>query len=439
MIIDHFNTFITGGAANAARRLHQGLLFAGVDSRFWTRPLRRKASLPCEAVKFLAWPLSGQGPKLWSQVNRALLRKLKLKLDRFWSLSGRPPGLEAFTTPCRERPTDYSSIPDAGDLIHLHWVSKLIDFPTFFQSVPEGRPIVWTLHDMNAFTGGCHFSSNCERFTAECGHCPQLGRPGEWDQSRRNYAVKQQAFKGLNLHIVSPSRWLEGEARRSSLLSAARSFRTIHYGLDTGVFQPQDQRQARQQWGLPDDKLIIGFGADSLSVQRKGLAEFLQTLRQLTHRKDLMILVFGSGEFPGEQSLPRVHHVGRIYGEQNLAKVYAAMDLFVLPSLEDNSPQTGLEALSCGVPVVGFDSGGISDYVLHGETGLLARPADSNGLAHQLDSLADAPERRREMSANGRQLILRKFEQGQQTQAYIDLYRELLADHAELSQPDVAA
>jgi glycosyltransferase involved in cell wall biosynthesis len=438
--IDHFNTFITGGAANAARRLHQGLLAAGVESRFWTRPPRREISLPCESVRFLAWPLQGGGPKLWGRVSRALFKKLQLKFERFWSLSGRPPGLEAFTSPCRERATLYSSIPNVGDLIHLHWISKLIDFPTFFKSIPAGLPVVWTLHDMNPFTGGCHFAGDCERFTAACGRCPQLGRGSDHDLSHRGYRIKKQSFEGLNLHIVTPSRWLEGEARRSSLLAAARSFRTIHYGLDTSVFQPQNQLKARQQWGLPDDRLVIGFGADSLNIRRKGMTELIHALRPLTDREDLLILIFGSGEFPETESLPRIHHVGRIAREENLAKVYAAMDLFVLPSLEDNSPQTGLEALSCGIPVVGFNSGGISDYVLHEETGLLARPADSTDLSRNIERLVDAPpEKRRAMSVNGRQLILQRFEQEQQTQAYIDLYEELLADRAEFRRPGVAA
>lgn len=432
MRIDHFNTFVTGGAANAARRLHQGLLAAGVESRFWTRPPRRKNSLSCESVGFLGWPLQGRGPELWRQVYRVLFKKLKLKLERLWALSGRPPGLEAFTSPCRERPTPYATVSDPGDLIHLHWISKLIDSVTFFKSIPAGLPIVWTLHDMNPFTGGCHFSGDCERFTAACGHCPQLGHKGEHDLSHRIHAIKKRSFEGLNLHIVTPSRWLESEARRSSLLTDARSFRTIHYGLDTTVFQPLNRHQARQRWGLPEGKLVIGFGADSLSARRKGLAELLQALQRFAHRQDLLILIFGSGEFPEKPSLPPVHHVGRITEEENLATVYAAMDMFVLPSLEDNSPQTGLEALSCGTPVVGFDSGGISDYVLHGETGLLARSGDSADLFHQIEALADAPARRREMSVKGRQLIVQQFEKERQTQAHIDLYEELLADWHEI-------
>jgi glycosyltransferase involved in cell wall biosynthesis len=430
MKVDHLSTYPTGGAANAARRLHEALLADGIDSRFWSKPQRQQTPTAGSSSDVLTWPPEGSHLQRWLRTATQVGRKLQLKLEYQWSLAGRPSELEVFTSPRRELPTPYGASRLSGDVLHLHWISKLVDYASFFASIPGSKPIVWTLHDMNPFTGGCHFSGGCSNFVHQCDDCPQLGRRGKHDLSHRYFTVKQRAAAGLNLHVVAPSRWLEREARRSTLLAGARSFRTIHYGLDTQVFEPQDPRTARRELGLPENRVIVGYGAASLGVRRKGACEFLQAMRLLKGQQDLICLSFGSGNLPNDDSLPEFRQAGFVVEPTKLALLYSAMDLFVLPSLEDNSPQTGLEALACGTPVVAFDAGGISDFVRHGESGLLAPVGKAADLARQIQELAAAPRQREFLGRGGRQVVLKHFEVQRQTQAYVDLYEEVGSQRA---------
>jgi glycosyltransferase involved in cell wall biosynthesis len=316
----------------------------------------------------------------------------------------------------------------AGDVVHLHWVSKLIDYPSFFASVPDDFPIVWTLHDMNAMTGGCHYTMGCEAFTTECRCCPLLGLPGDNDLSRRSFQVKLAALAGKNLHVVANSQWMESQARRSRVLAGARSFRTIHFGLDTQLFSPQDKRAARRALGLTDDRTIVAFGAESIDNLRKGLGQLLQALSLLRDRGQVLGIVFGNGMVPQHSglSLPELRSVGFVADPARQATLYSAADVFVIPSLQEAFGQTGIEAMACGTPVVGFDTGGIPDFVRPGETGLLARLGDATDLARQIQWLVDHADQAKRMGRAAREVVLDRFTLAHQARQHIELYESLL-------------
>lgn len=429
MIVDQLNAVLGGGAAIAARRLHRGLLAAGVDSRFWHRDSTGAAD-DDPTYRRIRWPEAGS---LLRRVRAYLTGRVRHRLWKQrlrWSLFGRPAGFDWFTAARLGRRTVFDLAQSGSDILHLHWVTRMIDYPSFFAAIPDDFPIVWTLHDMNPLTGGCHYASGCEAFTTECQHCPQLGRRGERDLANRFFHAKLAALRGKNLHIVAVSRWLEQQARQSRLLADVRSFRTIYGGLDVQAFRPQDKTAARLRLGLPADCTVIGFGADSIENHRKGFQEILTALTLLPQSPRVVGLVFGGGQIPaGNRRLPELKMLGFIDDPALQASVYSAADVFVIPSREEAFGLTGLEAMACGTPVVGFNTGGIPEYVRPGETGLLAEVGDAVDLARQISRLIVDCAGRLRMGENARAMVEREFRVETQAERYIDLYRSLLAAH----------
>jgi glycosyltransferase involved in cell wall biosynthesis len=438
MIVDHVNTYTSGGAAIAARRLHHALLEAGVDSRFWSSDRPHEAD---RTYRRIQWPRADAStPRQFLEFLSAPIARIQWKLAMNRELRGRPLGLEWFNPAWVGSATPYDRNTFTGDILHLHWIARLIDYPSFFAKVPDTLPIVWTLHDLHALTGGCHYAGDCERFVTECQNCPQLGRPGPADLSNRSFQAKRLALAHKNLHVVTPSRWLQSQARRSRMFAGAKSFHTIAYGVDVDVFAPGDKIAAKRQFQLPHDHVVIGFGADWLSTRRKGIDKLLAALGQLATTAPVVGLVFGRGPLPvTAHGLPRLHHTGFISKPGQLAVAYRASDLFVIASLEDNLPQTGLEAMACGTPVVGFDTGGIPDFVRPPLTGLLAKTGDIAKLAEHISWLVDRPQARASMGRHGRSVMLEEFHPQRQAREYVSLYESLRHQQWQLRASPVAA
>ncbi len=420
MIIDMFSTGASGSGV-AALRLHQGLLEQGISSRLWHKPARKQVAVANgpAAVE----PVALRGRVTWSDRWRAMQRKLQKKR----ALRGRPADLEIFTTPWAAGPTPYDRSQMMGDIVHLHWINRWLDWHSFFSSLPDKLPIVWTLHDMNPITGGCHHADACTSFHSRCGNCPQLAQTqrGIHDISRQGFDAKLQAYANKNLHIVTPSRWLRQHARKSGLMQSA-TVQTIHNGLDTRKFTPLDKLQARRELKLPTDKTIIAFGAASQNNRRKGMPEFFQAISSLENRQNLLCLGFGErADCSSQDGLPEVHTTGYLNTPEQMARVYSAADLYVMPSLGENMPQTVIESMACGTPVVAFRVGGIPEVVEPGQTGLLAELPDCADLAEQVQWMIDHPRERREMGIRGRQRIEADFDLEQQTGKYIRLYESL--------------
>jgi glycosyltransferase involved in cell wall biosynthesis len=433
MIVDQLSTDFCGGAALAARRIHESVLAAGVQSRF-CYSARARTAPPDSTYKPIAWPLTN-GPRLsrcWARIG-ARVRRFQLKAQLKRALRGRAPGLELFSQPYMGWPTLYDPQQLSGDILHLHWISGFIDYASFFASVPDDHPLVWTLHDINPLSGGCHYPNACDKFTTGCGHCPQLGRNGARDLSRRFYQAKREALRNKNLHVVTPSRWLYREAQRSPLLNDAKSFHHIAYGLDVDVYAPRPKQKARRHLGLPREPVILGFGADLLGRTRKGLRQLQTALGMLQTKRPLLLLSFGEGLIESPAAGIESTALGYLRDPQRLATVYAAMDVFVMPSLEDNLPQTGLEAMACGTPVIAFDAGGIVDYVRPHETGLLASVGNAAELSRRIAWLIERPGDMHRMGCEARRVIERDYHQLRQGQAYVGLYGELLDSSRALS------
>ncbi len=441
MIVDHLSYGLSGGAAVAALRIHDGLRKRGVDSRYWHAPgvehpvgsharvakpiARRRRRRTRRIASTLQWPSPfNQSPigQLVSNVTRTA-KDLEVKIRH---LRHRPEGFEYFSTGRLRYATPWPRQQLDGDVLVLHWIGKLFDYPSFFGSLPKDRPVVWVLHDMNPFTGGCHFSAGCDRFTQQCGHCPQIAASGDRDITFETLRMKRRLYDGLNLHVVAPSHWLSAEAKRSVPFAGAASHRVIPYGLETDRFTPVERAEARRALNLSDDKRIVLFGAASSENRRKGFHCLLEAWSEMP-RETVLGVMFGAGEAPTLGSdQAEIRHLGFINDAEKLRLVYSAADLFVLPSLEDNLPQTGMEAMSCGTPVVAFAAGGIPEYVRPGETGSLAPTGNSRALARDICELLEHPEERHRMGVRARQMMVEEFSQPIESARYAEFLGSLV-------------
>jgi glycosyltransferase involved in cell wall biosynthesis len=424
MRVTHFNTFLDGGAATASRRLHSELVRTGVDSQYFYSSDQGEP-LDLDGTYHRAkWERGNLGHQFAVAARYRLHRQAFKRVVR-----QRAAVHEVFTSPQGAPHTPWPPVGISADdqIIHLHWIAKFIDQASFFASLPPGQPVVWTLHDMNAFTGGCHFSEGCHRYQTGCGHCPQLPVPSNNDFSRHFFEEKARSIQGVNLHVVSPSKWLIESAESSRVFRGTGSFHHIPYGINTETYYPMDRREARARLGIDPDAMVVCFGAMDVNNTRKGARQLTEAFAAIADIPGVIGLVFGSGELPKTPlPLPPIHRVGPIAGTLQQRTVFSAADIFVLPSLEDNLPLTGLEAMACGTPIVGFDAGGIPDYVRAGVSGLVAKMGDSEDLGRQLRQLLTDRPTSAALGKSARMMIEQEYASHIEASRYQQLYQALI-------------
>lgn len=409
MTIAHLTSELSGGAGVAAQRLHEALRRQNVQSRLYYgtgTPFVEN----CE-------PVFQTSSFFWR--NAAALAQA-------WRNRRNAPG-RLVTSPRwfhRTRLQDFGSLPD---LVNLHWISRWIDQPSFFASLPMDLPVVWTLHDMNPFTGGCHHAGSCERFTNHCRDCPQLKNPGPRDDAFRFFETKERCYAGKNLHIVSSSDWMDVQARGSALLKHARSFHTIPLGLDTGLFRPIDKSCARKSLAIDTERFVVGFASADLSSPDKGGALLMEALNALAERARTTLLVFGAGKLPDNGGRYQRIELGSIGSPHLQSLFYSACDVFAVPSRIESFGLTALEAMACATPVVAFHTGGLMDVVADGETGLLEHKIGSaEGLHDRLVWMLQHPTDCRNMGLAARQRVEKQFCSALMAKRYLELYNALL-------------
>lgn len=269
------------------------------------------------------------------------------------------------------------------DIVHLHWINNR--FLDIDELKKIKKPIVWTLHDSWPFTGICHVPFDCKRYETQCGECPILGSTTERDYACEVQNSKQVVYKELNLHIVTPSRWLGESAKRSAVLGRF-PITVIPNCIDTEMYHPMDKADVRKSLGLEESKRYLLFGAMyALEDKNKGLAYLREALRQIKDT-NIELLVYGTS-YDQQQydiSLP-VHAVGYINNDQVMAQLYNAADVCIVPSLSENLSNTIMESLACGTPVVAFNIGGNCDMIDHMKNGYLAKEKDSEDLAKGIE------------------------------------------------------
>lgn len=419
-----------GGAARAAYRLHWGLQRIGHKSSMY---VARKMSNDPQVIEYQP------AAKLADRLLRRLSWELQRKQHSAYRKS-RPRGYEPFSTDQSTYGSHVIAQMPQSDVINLHWIAGFVDYESFFRRVSNQTPVVWTMHDMNPFTGGCHYDDGCGRFSQSCGLCPQLGSTSQKDLSWTIWRRKSRIAAALSpkrLHFVSPSRSLAAELSNSSLFRRF-AVTVIPHGLDTAIFSPKDRGTVRKALDIPSDANIVMFAAQSVDNRRKGFGLLLEALRSLSDKSRLFLLSLGGGE-PALKNEFRHLHLGTIEHDGLLSMAYSAADLFVIPSLQEAFGQTALEALACGTPVVGFDVGGIPDMVRPNITGYLAPVGDVRALRDMIARLLDDPEKRAEMSANCRHIAVEEYSLEIQARRYAELYESMLeANHIHGSPAAVA-
>ena len=412
-------TDVRGGAALAAHRLHRALGGAGVRSRMLVAQ-RFGAGADADIVEYN--PFTPAPPAL----GRAFFR-----FGRRWH---RPPVSRAGAYFSPEWTLTgwrlVSQVPEC-DVVNMHWVADLLDYRTL-PRLTARMPVVWTFHDMNPFTGGCHYSGACTRFQEGCGACPQLATSsGERDMTHRILQRKLRILKRVPRHrlaVVCPSAWLAREARNSALF---RDFdvRVIPNGLDLQQYQPTDPAAARARLGLPAQARIVLFVADQIEDRRKGLAQLLEAFAGVRDVPNLLLVTLGQGKGPVLAGLP-TRHLGSLHDPALLGAAYSAADVFAIPSLQDNLPNTILESMACGTPVVGFATGGVGEAIADGQTGLLAPVGDAPALGAALRRLLEDDRLRRQMAGEARLRVEKEYTVRLQALRYAALYHELLQARA---------
>lgn len=414
------NTFDTSsGSAIAAQRLTQGLRLAGVDAAM----LVQKKSSPHSTV---VGPQT-QLEEIAAKASRAL-HNFPLKLRRQSAGSEfSVPWLPRQIIPKFAQPLSRVA-QISPDVINLHWINY--NYLQIEEITEFSVPVVWTLHDMWALTGGCHYSGDCDRYTKTCGLCPQLDSRNDQDLSRWVWQRKARAWERLNLTLVTPSLWLAECARESSLLRNQR-IEVIANGLDLSVYQPVPRRIAREKLNLPQDKKLALFGAVNATQSRRKGFHFLQSaLQRLAHsnwQDQIELVVFGANPSEDQPGLGfRSHYLGKLNDEKVLALAYAAADVFVAPSLQDNLPNTLVEAIACGTPCVAFKIGGIPDIIEHQQNGYLAHPYQVEDLAQGMIWVLEHPDRHQKLCDRARQKAEQEFSLEAQAQRYLSLFHQVI-------------
>ncbi|NJM25758.1 MAG: glycosyltransferase [Bacteroidia bacterium] len=380
MKVVHLNTQSYGGAAAAARRLHVALRKHHVDSTLVTRYGTHAGNIPNHVY------LQSGGARYFikKHFSHSALFPLIKKLQRLHphpNLANRPSGFEIFSPANEQTPGPINELEQA-DIIHLHWVNNFISDIDFFGQHARSK-FVWTLHDMNPLTGGCHHADGCMRFEQDCGVCPQLQGTIDDRYAGKVLGLKESNLAALNnnqLIVVAPSKWLLALSQSSRLL---KRFRHVH--IDNPAFDASPMpasRLLRSELHLPADKKIVLFVADNLLNPRKGLHLLWDAIRLMPKKDQVQLVGIGGGANPAPDL--NIIFTGSIADQGLLQKYYCASDVFVTPSLAENAPLVVIEALTCGTPVVASRVGGIPELVDY-TSGLLFTVGDPADLQQQLD------------------------------------------------------
>lgn len=416
------NTFDRGGAGSACLRLHTGLLQAGIDSKVLLKTNHKKTPK--------TYILKPQKESVTTF--QKIVRKFENALKAFGFLKRKPIPEKNNFLKNRDRRFEFFSFPDANfditssklyqeaDIINLHWVADFLDYKSFFEK--NTKPVVWTLHDMNPFTGGEHYEEDYLGIDKSGYPIKRIRSKAEESIFAEIIKIKKRALAGVqNLTIITPSEWLAKEAKKSEVFNSF-PIHCIPNGLDSEFFKPRNKSFSRELLNIPKDKKVILFVADSISNNRKGFV-FLKEAFQQMQMNDVLLCAIGN-KTEALESTGNIIELGPINDERLMSVAFTAADVFVIPSLMDNLPNTVIESLMCGTPVIGFPTGGITEMVQRGVNGLLANEISVNALNETLNDFLitiDTFDRDRI-----RRDAIRKYDLKVQAKSYIHLFENIL-------------
>jgi glycosyltransferase involved in cell wall biosynthesis len=421
LIISTFDIF--GGAGKAAYRLNDGLNSCGINS-FMLVKEKRSPDRRVLTVKPLDDHNSLNHIRIFKKITKEYIGKIKTD-----SFSGRfslgYPGFDLGPSEAVRK----------ADIINLHWVDEFLSPESVYGLLKLGKPLIWTLHDHNPFTGGCHYTLGCELFKKDCKPCPQLDNDS-FNIAYYNLKYKRELIDEKKITLVSPSKWLAGVVRQSSIFQTS-NIKIIANSIDTDSYTPQDKKKAKREAGIDEKCITILTGVSSWNPRRKGFGELLTILKylkgkwrfkNLIRKKKVLLLSMGN---PGKE-LKDLKIPFRAFeytdSEKELSNIYNRADLFLLPSTEDNLPNTMLEAMACATPVIAFQVGGMTDVIKDGKTGRLLPLKDTRKFAEAILDLIFHPNKRTYLGGQSRMLIEKEYKLVDQAKRYSELFYELLPE-----------
>ena len=407
----------TGGAAVAANRLKDALNNNGVKAKM----LVRDKLTDDITVVSLGHEWQNQRHLLWE------------RFCVFWHLHFSRNHL--FEIDIANAGSDITKLREfkEADIIHLSWINQgMLSLKNIRKILCSGKPVVWTMHDLWPAAGICHYAHGCCRYENGCGNCPLLpGGGSPHDLSAKVWKRKKEMLSHGNIWFVTCSQWLSRQAKRSGLLSGI-SVRDIPNPIDSRFFSPQDRQSARKRLHLPADRRLVLFVSQRVTDQRKGMDYFVEAVARMAEEHPEMkehtgIAILGghAEELKGRLALP-VYPIGYVSDQQRIRDVYNAADVFVLPSLEDNLPNTIMEAMACGVPCVGFRVGGIPEMIDHRRNGYVAAERDARDLAEGIRWVLDEADYAA-LSEAAVAKVLHSYSQRSVAMQYLEVYNEAMA------------
>ena len=399
----------TGGAAVAANRLMKALINHGVKAKMLVRD---KES---DALTVVGLPKS---PRLhWQFLWERLVIFVRSRFSR----------KHLFEIDLANTGSDITRFPEfqEADVIHLHWINQgMLSLGSIRKILQSGKPVVWTMHDIWPATAICHLTLGCRNFTTACKSCRLL--PGGSSLAQGIWRKKQRLLEDGNIHFVACSHWLEQEAKSSALLKGQK-ISCIPNPIDIHIYKKGNKEEARQRLGLPLDKKLLLFASQRVTNENKGMS-FLIEACHLTKCQTLceVVILGGHAEEVVDLLPMKTHPLGYVNDEHRIVDVYNAVDVFVLPSLSENLPNTIMEAMACGVPCVGFRVGGIPEEIDHLKNGYVAVYRDAADLAKGIDWVLQEADYE-SLTQHAVQKVAQNYSQQSVALKYLEVYQQAMA------------
>ena len=328
--------------------------------------------------------------------------------------------------------TDISKHPliQDADIIHLHWINQgFLSLNDIKKLTKLNKPIVWTMHDMWPCTGICHHARECESYQGKCGNCFYLNSEKKKDLSNRIFNRKKTLYENTNISFVCCSNWLTNRVKKSSL-TKDKTILTIPNPIDCSLFKKANPEDSRIKLNLPADKRLILFGALNVTDKQKGIDYLIESFNHIRNNfpndyENLGLVVFGKvkEEIANSFNIP-IYSLGYLNRIEDIILLYSAVDLFVTSSLDENLPNTIMEAMACGTPCVGFNTGGIPEMIDHKQNGYIAEYKNAMDLAKGIKWVLNEADYSK-LSNNAREKVINNYSEDIVARQYIELYNRL--------------
>ena len=406
-----------GGAAIAAGRLMDALRNNGIQAKMLVRD-KQTDRVTVIGLKKSLW-------KIWQFIWE---RIVIWKANHFKKHN-------LFEVDIANTGTNVISLPELSqaDVIHLHWINQgMLSLKDIRRIIESGKPIVWTMHDMWPFTGICHYAGDCDKYTTHCENCPILYKGNKKDLSFHTFQQKKRMLEGSHIHFVSCSQWLGNMAKRSKLIGN-HSIVSIPNAINTNLFKPRDKQAVRHKLGLPMDKQLLLFGSMKTTDKRKGIDYLVNACELLAKShpdfcKQLGVVILGKESNLYESLFPfPIYSMNYVNSEKELADIYNAVDLYVTPSLQDNLPNTIMEAMACGIPCVGFNVGGIPEMIDHLHNGYVADYKSAEDFANGIHWALSEGEYE-SLSQEAHRKVLTSYSESAVAKRYIEIYNKIMGN-----------